>query len=122
MSINYNGHPSNVTRKVKRFIKRARKFGLYVTSTTDGSSHTPSSHHYPRNNPDGLGHAVDLAGTRANMERYQRHITRSARHCRRFKEVFGPINNRCVKNGTMITLSDGSGLENSHDNHIHIAV
>lgn len=118
---NFNGHPSNVSDGVKRMIRRAADYHLYVTSTTDGTSHASTSWHYPRNNADGLGHAVDLAGTPENMRKFQRHITRDAESRKRFREVFGPVNSACVKNGALISIGEGTALETAHDNHVHVA-
>lgn len=114
----FNGHPSNVNADVRAVIAKANSFGLYVTSTTDGSSHSSSSWHYTWNNADGKGGAVDLGGTVSAMENFQRWCYDNAE---KFREVIGPNNGLMVKNGSRYSLPEGSSLENMHDNHDHIA-
>lgn len=114
----FNGHPSNVNPDVKRVIVKAAQYGLVVTSTTDGSSHASTSWHYPQNNPDGLGGAVDLGGSAQSMLNFQQWCYENA-HL--FRESIGPNNNQMVKNGVRYSLPEGSALENMHDNHNHVA-
>lgn len=115
---NFNGHPTNVSKNVREIIVKANRAGLYVTSTTDGSSHAPTSYHYPNNNASRLGEAVDLGGTYENMVAFQRKL---AANPGSYNEVFGPDNYACVKNGVRISIAEGTSLEQGHDNHIHVA-
>jgi hypothetical protein len=85
---------------------------LVVTSTT-GGRHAPGSYHSYR-----PGRAVDMAGTRDHMVEFQRQCYANPA---RYREVFGPANRLCVKNGVRIRLAEGSGLENQHDSHVHVA-
>lgn len=120
-----NGHPGNVTMAVKREVMRGVAAGLVVTSTTDGV-HTRTSLHYPW--IGGKGRAVDLGllsrqvGTRRGRALLVRHQRRCARHPERYLEVFGPDNRACVKNRQPIVLTEGTGLEDLHDNHLHLGV
>lgn len=115
-------HPGHLTPACQRFIVRATRAGLVVTSTTDGS-HATNSFHFTR-----PGQAVDvglpghLVGTAKGQRRMVRFQRREARHPSRFHELFGPANSLCVKNGQRITLQEGTGLENLHDNHVHGAL
>jgi hypothetical protein len=112
----FNGHPTNVSADVKRVIVRANRAGLYVTSTTDGG-HASTSYHYS-------GRAVDVAAPMTSagialMVKFQRELASSPGS---YLEVFGPDNSACVKNGTRISLAEGTALENQHDNHVHVAL
>lgn len=113
-----NGHDGHVSKACKRFIMRAVAAGLVVTSTTDGK-HAVGSFHFRRYVSWGisLGKAVDVAGTQAQMARFQRREHRL--HGRRYNELFGPVNDACRKDGKPIRLSEGSGLEQLHDTHVH---
>lgn len=118
-----NGHPGNVTPACQRFIVRATRAGLVVTSTT-GGSHARTSFHFSKP----LGRAVDvglpatLVGTEKGKRRMVRFQRAEARHPSRFFELFGPANSLCVKNGQRISLTEGSALENLHDTHVHGAL
>ncbi len=46
--------------KLQEAAKWAVRHGLTITSTTHGT-HAPGSYHYPASNPDGKGHAIDVA-------------------------------------------------------------
>ena len=108
-----NGRPGNVSWAVKRVIVRGVNHGLVVTSTT-GGTHASTSYHYS-------GRAVDMAGagTAAEID-FQRDLIRGL-GAWRFNEIFGPDNFANVKNGTVITLVEGTPLEQMHDTHIHVA-
>jgi hypothetical protein len=114
-----NGHPTNISTGTKAAIARGVQHGLYTTSTTDGSSHTPSSNHYSWNHPDGLGHAVDMGGTYSNMVAWQQS---EANRGEDLRELIGPDNSLAYSGGTRYTTSEGSGLESAHDNHVHRAL
>jgi len=114
----FNGHPTNVNDDVKKVIAKGNQCGCVTTSTTDGSSHSSLSWHYPGNNADGLGGAADMGGSYDAMVRHQQWAYDNAS---KFREVIGPRNDLCVKNGVRYTLGEGSSLENAHDNHTHIA-
>lgn len=115
-----NGHPGNVSSGVKLLILVAKRTSraIYVTSTTDGG-HASTSYHYPRNNPSGLGEAVDLGsgGRRPSMVKVQRALYR--RGVERYNELFGPDNGMWVKRGQPIDGAEGSPLETLHDTHVH---
>ncbi len=117
-----NGNAGNITPACRRFIVRAIRRGLVVTSTT-GGSHAATSFHFTT-----PGQAVDvglpgpLIGTAKGKRRMARFQRAEARHPSRFNELFGPVNDRCVKNGQRITLQEGTGLENLHDTHVHGAL
>lgn len=109
-----SGH-QDVRPEVRPFIMRAVAAGLIVTSTT-GGRHAPTSYHYS-------GRAVDVGnripGTRAAQQRLVRFQRAEAAHPKRFLELFGPDNNANVKHGRRISLAEGSGLEQLHDDHVH---
>jgi hypothetical protein len=66
--------------KLQRAAKIAVRMGLTVTSTTHGG-HSPGSHHFPHNNPDGQGHAIDVAvpGSARFEPKLARFVRRMAR-------------------------------------------
>lgn len=119
-----NGHPGNITRACKRYIARAHAVGLVVTSTTDGT-HVPGSYHYPRLPFRRKGHAVDVAPRLSVPHAERLHRMRAFQHAElkrgawRYRELFGPTNSECVKNGRRITLANHSGIEDQHDTHCH---
>jgi hypothetical protein len=101
---------------------RGYNAGLDVTSTTDGA-HTARSYH-PRGMAVDLGVDPRVQPTVAAGEAQHRK-TQFQRWCAErpgfFHEVFGPDNAACVKDGVVITLAEGTPLENAHDNHTHVA-
>lgn len=110
-----NGRPGNIEPQVQAIIALAvTQFGLAVTSTSTGP-HTPSSYHFPWNNPrhNGKGRGVDLAGSWKNMVRFY-NWTRE--HKKQFDESFGPPNNHFIKKGR-----EYSGAIPNHFNHNHVA-
>lgn len=115
--LHFDGHPRNITHRLFPVIVLAHECGLIVTATTDGT-HTPSSFHYPWNNPDGKGHAVDFGlkhpPDQHLLERFQRRALRKF-GAGYFKELFGPAP-FYVKNGTRI-----SGPDPDNENHVHAA-
>jgi len=113
----FNGQPANVTDLIKEVIVAANKAGLFVTSTT-GGGHAATSHHFAKNNADGLGHAVDLAGTLDEMVGFQK---KAVKQFPKALEIFGPANSPWIKNGQVISGAEGTALENLHDNHVHVA-
>jgi hypothetical protein len=112
-----NGHPGGLTRPVRKFIVRAHNHGLFVTSTRDGV-HSPTSWHYS-------GHAADVAAPMTSegvsrMVRFQsEEWRRQRRGATQYAELFGPANDRWVKNGQLIRAREGDPLEQMHDNHVH---
>lgn len=113
-----NGHPP-VARNLRPYIMEAVARGLVVTSTKDGV-HAPTSFH-----PS--GRAVDFGrrgGFRSwflpRLVAFQRHL--HSKHGRELSELFGPSNRANRKWGVAITLPEGSGLEQLHDNHVHVAI
>jgi hypothetical protein len=121
-----NGHPGNITRACKRAAVRIVNAGLVVTSTTDGQ-HAKTSLHYARPPRRKKGHAIDGAPLNSlshekrleRMRRFQR--AELERGARLYDELFGPLNDHCVKNGMRITLANHSALEDQHDTHVHVA-
>lgn len=118
----FNGHPTNVTWKIRRVVGRANRAGLYVTSTT-GGVHATYSYHRPVFGPRrNKGRAVDVAGPRSKMVAFQVSELKRFRRFRRHVEIIGPDNRAIVLRGQETDLSEGSGLEQQHDNHVHIAI
>lgn len=110
------GVSPKVNKRCKRFICRAYKRGLVPTSTT-GGKHAAGSYH-PR------GMAVDVGGRRGDRK--------AALRKRRFQEaefkartrylpieLIGPINNMIILKGQVTSLTEGSPLEEQHDDHVH---
>ncbi len=130
----FNGHPTNVNRRIRATIRRAAKHDLVVTSTTDGG-HSRGSWHYviPGRNREGC--AVDFGFTAANLHRFsadqrrakmvafQRAEYARARRMRflGWMELIGPENGLCILQGRPAGLAEGTALEQAHDNHVHIA-
>lgn len=108
-----NGHPGNVSWRVKRAIVRGVNAGLTVTSTT-GGNHAPGSYHY-------RGRAVDMAGPWAAMVRFQYRELSRFRRWRKHVEIIGPDNHAIVLRGGETDLVEGSPLETNHDTHVHWA-
>jgi hypothetical protein len=120
-----NGHPGNISDECKRAIVRGVRAGLVVTSTTDGA-HSSTSLHYPRNTASGLGEAVDFGvkpselgspKALAKRERFQR--KEFARGTGHYRELYGPSNAHNARNGAPFSLTEGTDLEQAHDNHVH---
>lgn len=114
-----NGHSSDIDDDLKpvvAFLVVAR--GQTITDTYDYCCHTPTSLHYPRNDPTPpqQGRAVDSAGgdiggsEAATLEHFG---------AGKFLELFGP-NRTYVKNG--LTLDTGGGAFPGHDDHQHSGV
>jgi hypothetical protein len=103
-----NGHPGNVTMSTRAYIRRGVAAGLVCTSTSDGQ-HAPTSFHYSGRAAD-MGLPASLVGTKKVSE---------ARGPHHHAELFGPSNVWNVKNGRVISLAEGTALENLHDNHVH---
>lgn len=109
-----NGHPGDINWRCKRAIVRGVNAGLYVTSTTDGG-HAPGSYHYQ-------GRAVDMGGrTREKMVRFQLAELKRYRRWHKHREIIGPDNAGIVLRGAEVDLSEGTPLEQMHDNHVHVA-
>lgn len=109
-----NGHSGNIDpglKKIVAFLVVTRK--QTVTDTYDYGGHSPTSLHYPWNNPDGRGHAIDSAGPDMDDTMYR---TRSKYGRESFRELFGPVN-WYVKNGVVI-----GGQFPGHGDHQHTAV
>jgi hypothetical protein len=129
-----DGHPSNVTRRVKYVIRRAHKHGLVVTSTTDGG-HADFSWHKIVLGRNRRGHAVDVGFTQHDIDHLSPHERRRrlidfqtseykrARRLgfRTYKELLGPHDGLCILQGRPVGLVNGTALENQHDNHVHVA-
>lgn len=105
----FNGHPSNVTRPVQQAIVRGNKAGLLVTSTTDGT-HSPGSLHY-------TGRAADFGGY-VQQDKINFQNSEWARGGQ--TELIGPTNGQTILGGSRTTLSEGTALEQAHDNHVHV--
>lgn len=115
----YFNVPLPRTNAVKRFIMRGFGAGLVVTATTNGV-HAPGSYHK-------LGRAADLGlrsgeiGTARGLRKMQRfQESEFRRHATLgHLELIGPINNRVILRGRVSPLSEGTALEQAHDNHVH---
>jgi hypothetical protein len=107
-----NGHSGNISDGLKAVIAFAVVAkGAAVTDTYDYCCHASSSYHYPRNNPDGKGHAVDLVPATCDLMTSIRDRFGAAF----FKELFGP----CpfyYKFGTQY-----GGMFPGHGTHTHAA-
>lgn len=119
-SIDWNGHPSNVTGGIKRLIELlVAKFpGLVVGSTTDHSRLTSSG-----NISDHVsGHAVDLGGTTGVMKDASSYIVRSGLYHQLKQGIHNP--NLAVNAGQIVGSSyfRGNGVWAQHINHIHLAL
>lgn len=111
----------DVSRKLYPYIMEAVASGLVVTSTT-GGRHAPGSLHYTGRAVD-IGVRSGLVGSKLahwRLVRFQRHM--HTRHGRHLAELFGPSNRANRKWGKAIVLAEGTGLEQLHDNHVHIGV
>lgn len=125
----YYGVDPNVNAECKKAICRAFVAGLVPTSTT-GGKHAPGSFHGQRNS-QGQGRAVDfglrkeLVGTKkgyARLATFQRkEFWRRSQKKVKPAELIGPINALTVLRYQHTGLSEGSALEQAHDNHVHVA-
>jgi hypothetical protein len=130
----FDGHPSHVTRRIRRVIRRAHRHGLVVTATTDGA-HAPSSWHLIIPGRNRRGRAVDLGFSRHDLATLPGHTRRrilidfqSAEYqrakrygWRTYLELLGPKDGLCILQGRPVGLVNGTALENAHDNHVHVA-
>ncbi len=110
-------HRKPSSAALMKVIAKAGTFGLVVTATTDGV-HSKTSLHYSGHAVD-FGVTPDLAGTPEHMRRlkaFQLAMFKDAPH---LLELFGPIANRAVKNGSPTTIS--GDLLTQHLNHVHVA-
>lgn len=113
----WNGCPPlNDNKFLSKVVKAGNRRGLWVTSTT-GGAHSSTSWHYRRKGLD-MAAAMTADGIE-KMYRFQNFVLK--KWLGNLLELFGPDNDACAKNGTRITLAEGSALENQHDNHDHIA-
>lgn len=109
----WNGHKPVLGALGERVVLKANALGCIVTSTNDGT-HTATSYHY-------TNHAIDFGtgngevGPKIELQKWLFGEYPEA------LELFGPLNDRCIKNGQRITLTEGSDLENLHDTHTHWA-
>lgn len=67
------------------------------------------------------GRAGDAAGSMERMEACQRAEYKRGLGLAGQLEMFGPINDHCLKLGSSLTLAEGDPLENLHDTHVHCA-
>jgi hypothetical protein len=82
-----NGHSGGISPGTKQVVAYAvGVLHAVVTDTYDYSGHAPTSNHYPRNNADGLGHAVDLVPATCSLMT----SIRDNFNAGFFKELFGP--------------------------------
>jgi lysozyme len=135
-----DGHPDNVTRRVRATIRRAHEAGLVATATTDPPPNTPGAHaagswHYPMKGRNANGCAVDVGFSAHDIEHLSADVRRlrlvrfqilEYRRAKRFKfrtwqEIIGPNDEYVVLGGKRADLARGSALERQHENHVHIA-
>lgn len=112
----FNGHPPLQNKSIRAFVVRANKRGGYVTATSDGT-HSSTSWHYKLK-------AVDVGWVYAEwgvMEDFQEDEYRRGLNDPSVYELFGPDNTANLKYGQGVGLSEGSSLEEAHDNHVHYA-
>lgn len=106
-----NGHSGNIDESLKPVIAfLVVECNQTITSTT-GGSHSSTSYHYPYNNSDNEGHAIDSAGP--DMCGAQKAST--ARFGNGWLELYGP----CpwyIKHGTVY-----DGYFPAHGDHCHHA-
>jgi hypothetical protein len=116
------GHSPNLNRPCRRFVVRAHKRGLVVTSTLRLPVSRTASYHQRRNRK-GQGKGVDVSGPMSVMLAFQRAEFRAWKAGRRpnLQELIGPDNRCCVLSGRHVILAEGSFLENQHDTHCHFA-
>lgn len=119
--LHFDGHPRDVSHKLYPIIVLAHRHGLIVTATTDGT-HTTSSYHYPYNNADGLGHAIDFGnkvpGTLSAYKRLVKFQLALANkgYGAKALELFGPAP-FYYKNGVRY-----AGPFPDHEDHVHVAL
>lgn len=118
-----NGNPhKKLTAECKYAIYLMFRRGLYTTSTYEGypgdGVHSTGSGHYVENQPDEKARCFDCgSGSFRKMVKAQN--AEANRAGSYMVELIGPDNDRCYKNGARYTLTEGSALEEMHDNHIH---
>jgi hypothetical protein len=113
-----NGHEFyNLTPKAKDLLAVAViKYGLVCTSIT--RSWGTGSYH-----EDTPTHGFDCAGGRMiTFQNDLRYGKIEGFPLGSILELFGPDNSACADNGAPYYLSEGSGLEQLHDNHVHAFV
>ncbi len=94
---------------LQRAAVDAVRMGLTVTSTT-GGRHTATSNHYRHNHSDGMGHAIDVAGSPQAMAAfYRRYAGSNPREL-----YYDPIGG--IKRGQQI------GPIGGHSDHVHLAL
>lgn len=114
----------DVTPKLKKAIMRGFAIGLVPTSTKRSGPASDSWHN--ARDEKGRGRAVDMglrpdkAGTAKGREllvQFQR-----AEHNRGgWREVIGPDNGLIILRGVRTNLTEGTALEEDHDDHTHLA-
>lgn len=111
-----NGYDDNITDGAKKFVAiGVVKFGCTVTSlrrTYVPAGGSPTSWHLT--DP---GRAADLAGAR--MGRFQAYMYKGHQGDANCLELFGPVNDKCLKYGSAMVLIEGDALETLHDSHVH---
>jgi hypothetical protein len=81
-----SGNSGNISEGTKRLVVDVVAHGGIITDTYDYAGHTPSSRHYPWNNPDGKGHAVDYVPASCSLQTHNRDEFGVGF----FAELFGP--------------------------------
>lgn len=114
----YWGVPTGVTHRVRRFITRGYAAGLVPTSTFRPGD--TGSYHSQRRAAD-MGLRRGLIGTRRGLRRMRRFQVAEFRRRGRTRpiELIGPDNRRTVLRGRPAPLTEGTPLEDQHDNHFH---
>ena len=114
----YWGVSTAVTRRVRRFITRGFAVGLVPTSTFRPGDF--GSYHAQRRAAD-MGLRRELIGTARGLRRLRRFQAAEFRRRGRTRpiELIGPDNRRTILRGRVAPLTEGTPLEQQHDNHVH---
>jgi len=122
--LSYNHVPNDINDHVRQFIARGYGAGLVPTFTTNGQHSAGSFHKMKPGAAADLGLRKELIGTRKGHDRmvkFQRAELKAFRAGRRdhMKELLGPDNRAAVLKGAETDLTEGTALEQQHDNHVH---
>lgn len=112
-----NGCPDTRHTPTRRYIMRGVAAGLVTTATSNGE-HAPGSFHKTGQAAD-MGLRPAEVGTKKGLGKLRKFQAREFRNWHRYHELLGPTNAQAVLGGYLTTLTEGSDLEQQHDNHVH---